>query len=188
VFDGQQRHAYLEDDEPKPLNVYGACKAEAERRVRDVLPDALLIRTSAPFGPWDDGTFLGSVLRALDRGERFRAPIDNVMSPTYIPDLVNAALDLLIDKESGVCHLVNEGAVTWFDLARGAARRTGHAIDDIVPVETSCAWSRAARPPFSALSSQRARIMRPLEAALDAFAQSWPSVAPAIGEHQCVSL
>ena len=113
---------YLEDDVPKPLNVYGACKAEVERRVMDVLPNALLIRTSVPFGPWDDGTFLGSVFRALDRGERFRAPIDNVMSPTYIPDLVHAVLDLLIDKESGVWHLVNEGAVTWFDLARGAAQ------------------------------------------------------------------
>jgi dTDP-4-dehydrorhamnose reductase len=110
------------------------------------------------------------------------------MSPTYIPDLVHAMLDLLIDKESGIWHLVNEGAVTWFDLARGAARRTGRAIDLIVPVETSCVWSRAARPPFSVLASQRARIMRPLEAALDAFAESWPSVTPAIGVHQCVSL
>jgi dTDP-4-dehydrorhamnose reductase len=188
VFDGQQRHAYLEGDVPKPLNVYGACKAEVERRVMDVLPDALVVRTSVPFGPWDDGTFLGSVFRTLDRGERFGAPIDTVMSPTYIPDLVHAVLDLLIDKESGVWHLVNEGAVSWFDLARGAAKRVGHAIDHIVPVETSCIWSTAVRPPFSALSSRRARIMRPLEAALDAFAQAWPGVAPAIGEDQCVSL
>jgi dTDP-4-dehydrorhamnose reductase len=188
VFDGRQRHPYLEDAAPKPLNVYGACKAEVERRVIDVLSNALLIRTSVPFGPWDDETFLGSVFRALDRGERFRAPIDNVMSPTYVPDLVHAVLDLLIDKESGIWHLVNEGAVTWFDLARGAASRTGRAIDHIVPVETSSVWRGAARPPFSALASQRARIMRPLEAALDAFAESWPSVTPAIGEHQCVSL
>jgi dTDP-4-dehydrorhamnose reductase len=188
VFDGQQRHPYVEDDVPKPLNVYGACKAEVERRVMDMLPNALLVRTSVPFGPWDDGTFLGSVFRALDRGERFRAPIDNVMSPTYIPDLVHAVLDLLIDKESGIWHLVNEGAVTWFDLARGAARRTGHTIEHIEPVETSWIGNCAARPPFSALSSQRARIMRPLDVALDAFAVSWPSVAPAIGENQCVSL
>jgi dTDP-4-dehydrorhamnose reductase len=186
VFDGRQRHPYLEDDVPKPLNFYGACKAEVERRVMDVLPNALLIRTSVPFGPWDDGTFLGSVFRALDRGERFRAPIDNVMSPTYIPDLAHAVLDLLIDKESGIWHLANDGAVTWFDLAREAARRTGHAIDHIVPVETPRVSSRAARPPFSALASQRARIMRPLGAALDAFAAAWPSTAPA--ESQCVSL
>ena len=99
-------------------------------------------------------------------GRAIPAPIDNVMSPTYIPDLVHAVLDLLIDKESGVWHLVNEGAVTWFDLARGAARRTGRAINHIVPVEASSIWSPAARPPFSALSSQRARIMRPLDAAL----------------------
>ena len=41
VFDGTQRHPYLEDDSPNPLNVYGACKVEVERRVLDVLPHAL---------------------------------------------------------------------------------------------------------------------------------------------------
>jgi dTDP-4-dehydrorhamnose reductase len=187
VFDGQQRHPYLEDDVTKPVNVYGACLAEVERRVMDTLPGALLVRTSAAFGPWDDGTFLGSVFRALDRGERFLAPIDHVMSPTYIPDLVHAVLDLLIDEECGVWHLANEGAVTWFDLACAAAGRTGHAIEQIVPVETSRVWSPAARPSFSALSSRRAQIMRPLDAALDAFAASWPIVAPQTGETQCVS-
>jgi dTDP-4-dehydrorhamnose reductase len=49
VFDGTLGKPYTEHDRPRPLNVYGASKAEAERRIRDVLPDALIIRTSSFF-------------------------------------------------------------------------------------------------------------------------------------------
>ncbi|MGI4881446.1 MAG: hypothetical protein ACRYG4_28625 [Janthinobacterium lividum] len=38
------------------------------------------------------------------------------MSPTYIPDLVDATLDLLIDGEVGVWHLSNPGRVSWLEL------------------------------------------------------------------------
>jgi dTDP-4-dehydrorhamnose reductase len=36
-----------------------------------------------------------------------------LMSPTYVPDLVNAALDLLVDEEKGIWHLCNDGLVSW---------------------------------------------------------------------------
>ena len=49
---------------PRPLNVYGATKAEAERRVLELLPEALVIRTSAFFGPWDDYNFATVALRS----------------------------------------------------------------------------------------------------------------------------
>ena len=31
-----------------------------------------------------------------------------MVSPTYVPDLVHASLDLLIDGEHGLWHLANE--------------------------------------------------------------------------------
>jgi dTDP-4-dehydrorhamnose reductase len=98
---------------------------------------------------------------------------------------VHTVLDLLVDREFGVWHLANEGAVTWFDLARSAAALIGRAADGIVPAEAARVRGPAARPPFSALSSQRARLMRPLDAALDAFGAAWPNVAPAMGANQC---
>jgi dTDP-4-dehydrorhamnose reductase len=47
------------------------------------------------------------------------------VSPTYVPDLVNACLDLLIDKESGIWHLSNGQAMSWADLARRACAMAG---------------------------------------------------------------
>src|SRR5690606_5345706 len=49
VFDGAKGSPYVETDPPRPLNVYGRSKAEAELRVLDIDPDALVIRTAAFF-------------------------------------------------------------------------------------------------------------------------------------------
>jgi len=187
VFDGSAGRAYLEDDEPRPLNVYGATKAAAEQRVLALLPDALVVRTSAFFGPWDDYNFLAALFRALDGGASFAAPHDSVVSPTYVPDLVHASLDLLIDAEHGIWHLANDGAVTWFDFARAAAARSGRSLDLIRPVETARAWGPAVRPSYSALSSRRARLLRPLDEALGAFVQEALQARVATGTEGCDS-
>ena len=187
VFDGRAGRAYLEDDEPAPLNVYGATKLEAERRVLELLPEALVVRTSAFFGPWDEYNFLAVLFRALDAGTPFAAPADSVVSPTYVPDLVHASLDLLIDREAGLWHLANEGAISWFDFARSAAARSGRPVDLITPVETVRMWGPAARPPYSALSSSRARLLRPLDDALRAFVQEARQPQIATGTEGCAS-
>jgi dTDP-4-dehydrorhamnose reductase len=185
VFDGRAGRAYVEDDEPTPLNVYGQTKADAERRVLDMLPAALVIRTSAFFGPWDDFNFLACLFRALDQGATFQAAEETV-SPTYVPDLVHASLDLLIDSETGVWHVVNGGAVTWLAFARMAAERTGRAVD-LIEAAPDRAWRAAARPRFSALASSRGQLPRSLDRALDAYLDEVRVAGAARGEDACAS-
>ena len=170
VFDGNRDRPYTEADPPRPLNVYGASKAEGERRVLEAMPDALVVRTSAFFGPWDAHNFVVRTLHALQRGEPYRAAADVVVSPTYVPDLVDATLDLLIDQEGGIWHLTNEGAVTWFEFARAAARACGAPSDLIEPASAADLGWPAPRPAYSALGSVRGRMMRSTEEALSAFA------------------
>jgi dTDP-4-dehydrorhamnose reductase len=170
VFDGCRRRPYDEADAPAPLNVYGASKLEGERRVMDVAPDALVVRSSAFFGPHDEHNFVTLGLRALAEGRPWHAPGDLTVSPTYVPDLADAVLDLLIDGESGLWHLANAGAVTWAEFARRAAAAAELDPSGIidVPVET-LSW-RAARPPYSVLESRRGWIMPSLETALRRYA------------------
>ena len=172
VFDGARDHPYTEDDVPRPLNVYGASKAAAERRVLDVMPGALVVRTSAFFGPWDRHNFVVRTLEALQRGEPCRAADDVVVSPTYVPDLVEATLDLLIDEERGLWHLTHDGAVSWFAFAQAAARACGAPAGLIAPAPAADLGWPALRPAYSALGSVRGRVMRSTEAALAAFATS----------------
>lgn len=176
VFDGSKGAPYLESDPVNPLNVYGRSKAEAERRVLELLPSALVVRTSAFFGPWDEYNFVTLALRRLAAGEVFTAADDATISPTYVPDLVNNSLDLLIDDECGIWHLANQGAVTWAELARLAARRAG--IDDsrIESRPTHTLGLIAPRPSYSVLDSARGALMPNWEDALERYlngCRSW---------------
>jgi dTDP-4-dehydrorhamnose reductase len=170
VFGGDRCRPYVESDTPRPLSVYGASKAEAERRVLKVMPAALVVRTSAFFGPWDAGNFVVQALAAIRQGRTWRAASDVVVSPTYVPDLVHAALDLLLDGESGIWHLSNDGAVSWYELARAAAEACGGDASLIQPAQAAELQWTAPRPSYSALASTRGRVMRPIAEALTAFA------------------
>src|SRR3546814_20396577 len=46
VFDGRKGSPYVEDDTPRPLNIYGASKLSGERMVMAACPRALVLRTS----------------------------------------------------------------------------------------------------------------------------------------------
>ena len=170
VFDGEGRgEPYVEGDAVSPLGVYGRSKAEAERLVLAALPGALVVRTSAFFGPWDEYNFVAVALRALAAGEEFAAADDCVVSPTYVPDLAHACLDLLIDGEGGLWHLANGGAVTWAEFARRAAALAGFDADAVRAVPTRALKLPARRPPYAALGSERGSLLRPLDEALSCY-------------------
>jgi dTDP-4-dehydrorhamnose reductase len=169
VFDGTKGSPYVESDAAAPLNVYGRSKAEAERRVFEELPSALVVRTSAFFGPWDEHNFITAALRTLADGRKFVAADDAFVSPTYVPDLVSASLDLLIDGERGVWHLSNEGAITWAELARLAARRAGLDPQLVEARPTLFLQLAAPRPPYSVLASERGQMLPTLEDALGRY-------------------
>jgi dTDP-4-dehydrorhamnose reductase len=169
VFDGTKGAPYVEGDPPNPLNVYGESKAAAERRVLAADPSALVIRTSAFFGPWDAYNFVTIALRTLAEGRPFEAASDGVVSPTYVPDLVHATLDLLVDGERGIWHLANRGSTTWADLARLAAERAGLPADLVKGRPTAEFGWPARRPTNTTLASERADIMPSLEHALERF-------------------
>jgi dTDP-4-dehydrorhamnose reductase len=169
VFDGTQSAPYVETDPIAPLNIYGFSKAEAEKRVLDRHPGALVIRTSAFFGPWDEYNFITVAMRALRQGRSFLAPDDLTVSPTYVPDLVNTSLDLMIDGESGIWHLSNAGAVSWATLVWRAAELAEVDPSPVQPCRSEQLRFRAKRPSYSVLGSVRCSLMPPLDDALGRY-------------------
>lgn len=181
VFDGSQSAPYVETDPIAPLNIYGMSKAEAEKRVLDAHPGALVIRTSAFFGPWDDYNFITLALRALRRGQPFLAPDDLTVSPTYVPDLVNTTLDLLIDGESGIWHLSNAGAVTWATLVGRAAELAKIDPSAVQACRSEELRLRAKRPRYSVLGTIRSSMMPPLDDALNRYLHCWSEAVDQVG-------
>jgi dTDP-4-dehydrorhamnose reductase len=169
VFDGAATSPYVEEDTPSPLNVYGSTKAEAERRVAALCPSALILRTSAFFGPWDRHNFLTLALERIALRKPFVAADDLVVSPTYVPHLAAAVLDLLLDGETGIWHVANPGHMTWAAFASLAARRAGLDPAFVVPAHAAELGWPAPRPRFSALATTRGTLLPSLEEAVDAY-------------------
>lgn len=166
VFDGARNAPYVESDPVSPLNAYGYSKVEAERKVLGTHPTSLVIRTSAFFGPWDSHNFLTQALRSLAQGIPFDAAGDMTVSPTYVPDLVHACLDLLIDRETGLWHLSNGAPVTWAGLALRAAEMAGVNTGTLRTKPSAELGHTARRPQYSALHSERAVLLPTLDDAL----------------------
>lgn len=179
VFDGGQTRPYVESDAANPLNAYGEAKALAELRVLQHDSSALVIRTAAFFGPWDQYNFLTLGLRALSKGQRWRAACDQVVSPTYVRDLVMTSLDLLIDAESGIWHLANQGFASWSDFAAMAARLCKLDTSLIDAVEGRELGQLAQRPGRVVLGSERGTLMPTLDNALTRYLiEREPDVLP----------
>jgi len=170
VFDGRKGAPYVESDRPAPLNVYGASKAQADEAVLDACPRALVIRTSAFFSPHDPHNFAHHVRSNLTAGRRFQAADDLVVSPTYVPHLVEASLDLLIDGDRGLRHVANACGVTWAEFARkiAAALELDAGLVEGVP-HIRFGWA-APRPAAVPLATERGQMLPSLDQAIQRYA------------------
>ena len=166
VFDGSKSRPYVESDPVAPLSNYGKSKVKAEKKILELNPDALIIRTSSFFGPWDESNFVFSVLKSLSEGSGIKAANDVYVSATYLPDLINESLNMLLDNEQGIFHLTNTGVITWAGLAAKVAEiaQLDATLINAVPLKEM--GLIAQRPSYSALVSEKGVKMPSLDDAL----------------------
>ncbi|MDB5226420.1 MAG: sugar nucleotide-binding protein [Bacteroidota bacterium] len=169
VFDGMKKEAYLESDKTNPLNVYGRSKAISEEKILALDTSALIIRTSAFFGPWDKYNFVHLVQETLKCNKLFPVASDIYVSPTYIPDLVNITLDLLVDDASNIWHIANNSAISWSDLAYEIAARGRLKTEMILPMQYAQMNLRARMPAQSILKSEKGNFLPDLDHALGRY-------------------
>ncbi|MDQ6626775.1 MAG: dTDP-4-dehydrorhamnose reductase, partial [Verrucomicrobiota bacterium] len=94
----------------------------------------------------------------------------------YLPDLVHATLDLLVDGERGIWHLANIGAVTpeQFLIAAADASQL-----DVEHINGAPLWElnrTAPRARFRALASERGQLLPPLRDAIERYCRESPPV------------
>lgn len=168
VFDGKKQTPYVESDKVNPLNVYGQSKAQSEALLNQ-FPSMLVIRSSAFFSPWDHYNFAHFIKQSLLQAEPVKVANDFYISPTYVPDLVHATLDLLIDEESGIWHLANTGELSWADFALRLATAFDLESSLIQSVPSTELNYTARRPGYSVLGSERGYLLPSLDDALERF-------------------
>ena len=171
VFDGTAARPYVEADPVSPLNAYGRSKAAMEAGCAG-LPGALVLRTAAFFSPDDPYNFAVAVADALTAGRPFRAADDHVVTPSFVPALVDAALDLLIDETEGICHLAGTDALSWAAFGQRIAAAIGADPALIEPVPGATLGWRAPRPQRVPLASTRCASLGLVTDHLAHFAQA----------------
>ncbi len=175
VFNGSKEGEYLESDQTDPLNIYGKTKALAEQIVLKENNNALIIRTSAFFGPWDEYNFVYWVKNNLENELAIPVANDVWISATYVPDLVHATLDLLIDGENGLWHVANVGRTTWWELACMTAHLFKLDTNYIQSSPLADLNLSAQRPLNSVLGSERAILLPPLNKSLQKYKEELKS-------------
>lgn len=167
VFAGEALEAYTEDCALDASGLAGQFAAEGEAVAAAALPSTLVVRFGPLFGPaGEPEDVIARLLRYLAAGRRVALAGDGPGSPTYVPDLVREALDLLVDGEHGVWHLMTPGTATPAGLAIRAAELAG--IDSNL-VDSRPAWALGTPgPPTSrVLASRRGELLPPLKSALE---------------------
>lgn len=176
VFDGAKKGPYSEGDLPRPISVYGSSKLMGEDRVREHLKRFLIVRTSWLYG-LGGRNFVEAILKKAEGKEPLRVVHDQVGSPTYVPDLSRALLNLLAAGAAGVVHVSNSGACSWFEFAKGILHMSGHAGVSVTPITSSEIDRPARRPANYLLSCERytritGKRMRPWQEGLREYLES----------------
>ena len=174
VFDGEKRAPYAEEDEAKPISVYGESKLAGEKNVLDTENRHLVVRVSWVFGP-DRPSFIDGIIKRAQENAEVDAIADKFSTPTYtvdIAEMVGRVLDawsrralapdgLRAGRLQGIVHFANAGECSWQEYGQWALDCCHEAG---LPLEATNVGARklkdmanwvARRPVYSVLSTAK---------------------------------
>jgi dTDP-4-dehydrorhamnose reductase len=155
VFEGNEVKLLKEDDEAKPINVYGVTKLDGELAVETKLPAHFIIRTSWLYSEYANN-FVKTMLKLGAERDELNIIADQVGTPTYAIDLANAIFDIIISSSTayGVYHFSNEGVTSWFDFAKAIFDISETSVK-VNPIPGSAYPTKASRPAFSVMDKTK---------------------------------
>lgn len=170
VFDGK-KEKYYEEDLTNPISRYGKSKEMGEKNVQSIGGSYYLIRISKLFGKPGVGenvkkSFFEVMLNVARQKNNVKVVDGEKSCFTYAPDCAKATKELIEKNYSfGIYHLVNEGAVTWFEAAKKLFEITGKKTS-VIPVGPDEFPRKAKRPHSSILVNTKFPKLRHYEKAL----------------------
>ena len=153
VFDGRKGDLYSESDSVNPLNVYGKSKLAGENAVLDILNNSLVLRLSWAYGNGNQN-FIFKLKDWASKNRILKISSDDVSIPTNTHDIVQATLDLVKTKATGLFHLTNSNYCSRYEWARFVLD-TLNLNNIVIPVPMSNFNSLAQRPIFSPMSNDK---------------------------------
>jgi len=160
VFDGSKGQPYAESDPVSPLGVYGKSKEQGDSKVRSILKQHIILRTSWLYGAYGNN-FVKIMLRLGIENEIIKVVSDQYGCPTCAADLAEAVVDIskqIIQSSKiawGTYHYCGSGITTWHKFAKAifeiASQYQNYKVSSVEAITTAQYPTRTKRPAFSAL-------------------------------------
>ena len=167
VFNGKGTRPYAEDDEPDPVNVYGASKLAGELGIREADTSALILRLSWVYSLRRE-SFVSKVIRWAESQQELRIVNDQVSTPTWCESIAKATarvIDLCLESGEfllncqGLYHLASSGQATRFEWAmeilRAASNGSIRTDRELTPARSEEFPTAARRPQYTVLDCSK---------------------------------
>ncbi len=160
VFDGSKGQPYAESDPVSPLGIYGKSKEKGESKLRSILKQHIILRTSWLYSAYGNN-FVKTMLKLGKEKEIIKVVSDQYGCPTCAADLAEAVVD--ISKQItpnfkiawGTYHYCGLGITTWHEFAKAifeiASQYQNYKVSSVEAITTAQYPTKTKRPAFSAL-------------------------------------
>jgi len=161
VFDGISHLAYLEDDKPNPINVYGKTKLEGERAIQNLMTNnATIIRTSSVYSEFGHN-FVKTMMEYGRLKSEISVVSDQISSPTYAKDLAEAILKICDNRSfsqqsftTSIFNFSNLGEISFYQFAQKIFDLTNLKCK-VKPISSILYPMKAMRPRYTNLNKEK---------------------------------
>lgn len=159
VFDGEKGN-YTEEDDTKPINLYGFSKLQAESMVQTNTIPFAIVRTCLVYGNLLQGSrtnIVSWVKESLEQGKTIRVVSDQWRTPTYVEDVAKGIALIIEKKATGIYHISGKDLLTSYEIAIKTANRFQLDATKIIKVDAATFKQPGRRPLKTGFVIEKAR-------------------------------
>jgi dTDP-4-dehydrorhamnose reductase len=97
---------------------------------------AAVARTSWVCGQYGNN-MVKTVIRLATERPQLSFVSDQIGHPSFCADLAPALRRLAVDRRSGIHHLTNSGAVSWYEFVQEIVAAMGKSREMVLPIKTA---------------------------------------------------
>lgn len=159
VFDGEKGN-YTEEDDTKPISLYGFSKLQAESMVQTSTIPFAIVRTCLVYGNLLQGgrsNIVSWVKESLAQGKTIQVVSDQLRTPTYVEDVAKGIALIIEKKATGIYHISGKDWLTPYDIAIKTANKFQLDVAKIIKVDASTFKQPGRRPLKTGFVIEKAR-------------------------------
>ena len=160
IFDGENG-PYREEDEARPLSIYGQSKLDGEALVKNAgLKKWAVARTIILYGIAEGLSRSNVVLwakGALEKGSAINVVDDQWRMPTLAEDLAVGCIRIAKQGAEGIYHLSGPDGMSILELVERTGKFFGLGTSSVNPIKSDSLGQPAKRPPVTGFILDKAR-------------------------------